>query len=148
MPYPFVTPQEPFTEPGNALRPNRPLSMPSARPGGGTSYGGADDNAVSSVVDPTRFPQFQTITYALVAGQQLELLAEPPTIRLFLMIRVTNGSTGNLGVGFNVQPQNINGANIELIPGGYAFFDQTVPQNRIFGVASDVCNVVVTYANR
>lgn len=145
---PFQAGREAFKAPGNSGVPNRPITMPGRAPGGGGNAGASVSVATPATFDPTRFPNFQRAGSALVDEQTLQILAEPPNLRTFLMIRLASSAVGNLAIGFNNIPNDEDSADIVLEPGGVAFFDQTVPQNRIYvRKVGGAGKYSVTYAN-
>jgi hypothetical protein len=126
-----------FKAPGNANVPNLPQTFPSSGTGNGTN-----------VPDPTRFPNVQSIPRNIPSGESATLIAQPPILRSFMMIKNASTSAGTLAVGFNSVPNGLADAAIELAPGGVAFFDQTVPQNKIYGRAiGGACDVMSTFSN-
>lgn len=149
---PFQPGREAFKAPGNSGVPNRPISMPGRGPGGGSSQsvggGGNSSASVPATFDPTRFPNFQRSGNALANNQTIQALAEPPNLRTFLMIRLAASAVGNLAIGFNNIPIDDDSADIVLEPGGVAFFDQTVPQNRVYlRKTGGAGKYSITYAN-
>jgi len=77
-----------------------------------------------------------------------ELLVDyPPALRSFLMIQ--NQGTTTLGICFDGPQTTLAACPIALVGGASVTFDQTVPQNRVYGVnetGSDIF-VGVTLAN-
>lgn len=131
---------------GNDSFPNRPMAIPPGTAGGGI---GNDAFALAQrTYDRTRFLEFLTEADVLAQDATIVLLQEPPNTRGFLIIRNGFTSVGSLAIGFGLAPSVIDNAAILLAPGQSAWFENVIPQNRIYGTAyNGQCRYIITYSN-
>lgn len=124
---------------GNPAQLPNPLTLP-----GAPNQNALNPNVVN---DPTRFVSFNSLNLTVLSGRSALLLNESPNLRVFLCIRNAVSSAGFLLIGFGSDLSE-NTASYVLNPGGYAFFDQTVPQNQIYaGGYLGAVQLVATFAN-